>query len=48
MLHMVTKQGQESKEVARDLGIGMAPLRSWLKSAEIQLGQVSCIQTLHR
>lgn len=38
---MVTEQGREPKEVARDLGICIDTLRNWLKSAGMQLGQVS-------
>lgn len=40
-VRMVTEQGREPKEVARDLGICIDTLRSWLKAAGIQLGQVS-------
>ena len=40
-VRMVTEQGREPKEVARDLGICIDTLRSWLKSAGMQLGQVS-------
>ena len=40
-VRMVTEQGREPKEVARDLGICIDTLRSWLKSAGVQLGQVS-------
>ena len=38
---MVTEQGREPKEVARDLGICIDTLRNWLKSTGMQLGQVS-------
>lgn len=38
---MVTEQGREPKEVARDLGICMDTLRSWLKASGMQMGQVS-------
>ena len=38
---MVTEQGREPKEVARDLGICIDTLRNWPKSAGMQLGQVS-------
>ena len=40
-VRMVTEQGREPKEVARDLGICIDTLRIWLKSAGMQLGQVS-------
>lgn len=40
-IRMVTEQGREPKEVARDLGICIDTLRNWLKSAGMQLGQVS-------
>lgn len=40
-VRMVTEQGREPKEVARDLGICIDTLRNWLKSAGMQLGQVS-------
>ncbi|MGO5097637.1 transposase [Agathobaculum sp. LCP25S3_E8] len=38
---MVTEQGRDPKEVARDLGICIDTLRSWLKASGMQLGQVS-------
>ena len=37
----VTEQGRESREVAKDLGICIDILCSWLKAAGVQLGQVS-------
>ncbi len=40
-VRMVTEQGREPKEVARELGICIGTLRNWLKSAGMQLGQVS-------
>ena len=40
-VQMVTEQRREPKEVARDLGICIDTLRSWLKGAEMQMGQVS-------
>ena len=40
-VRMVTEQGREPKEVARDLGICIDTLRNWLKGAGMQLGQVS-------
>ena len=39
---MVTEQGQEPKEVARELGICIDTLRSWMKVSGMQLSQVSC------
>lgn len=38
---MVTEQGRDPREVARDLGICIDTLRSWLKASGMQLGQVS-------
>ena len=38
---MVTEQGREPKEVAKDLGICIDTLRSWMKTAGMQMGQVS-------
>ena len=38
---MVAEQGRDPKEVARDLGICIDTLRSWLKASGMQLGQVS-------
>lgn len=38
---MVIEQGHEPKEVARELGICIDTLRSWLKVSGMQLGQVS-------
>ena len=32
-IHMVTEQGRPSREVAKELGICIDTLRSWLKSA---------------
>lgn len=40
-VRMVTEQGREPREVARDLGICIDTLRNWLKAAGMQLGQVS-------
>ena len=40
-VQMVTEQGREPKEVAKDLGICIDTLRTWMKTAGIQLGQVS-------
>ena len=38
---MVTEQGQEPKEVARELGICIDTLRSWMKVSGMRLGRVS-------
>ncbi len=38
---MVTEQGREPSDVARDLGICIDTLRNWLKTAGIQMGQTS-------
>ena len=40
-VRMVTQQRQKPKEVARGLGICIDTLRSWLKGAGMQMGQVS-------
>ena len=40
-IRMVTEQGREPREVAKDLGICIDTLRSWLKTAGMQMGQVS-------
>lgn len=40
-VQMVTEQGREPKEVAKDLGICIDTLRSWMKTAGMQMGQVS-------
>ncbi len=40
-VRMVTEQGRQPSEVARDLGICIDTLRSWLKAAGIQMGQAS-------
>ena len=40
-VRMVTEQRREPKEVARDLGICIDTLRSWLKAAGMEMGQVS-------
>ena len=42
VVKMVTEQGQEPKEVARELGICIDTLRSWMKVSGMQLSQVSC------
>ena len=41
VVKMVTEQGLEPKEVARELGICIDTLSSWLKVSGMQLGQVS-------
>lgn len=38
---MVTVQGRQPTEVARELGICIDTLRSWLKAAGAQMGQAS-------
>lgn len=38
-IRLVTEQGRPSVEVARELGICVDTLRSWLKSAGVQPGQ---------
>lgn len=38
-IHMVTEQGRPSGEVARELGICIDTLRSWLKNAGTTPGQ---------
>ena len=40
-VQMVTEQGREPKEVAKDLGICIDTLRSWMKTAGMQMGQPS-------
>lgn len=40
-IRMVTDQGRPSTEVAKELGICIDTLRSWLKAAGIQAGQVN-------
>ncbi len=40
-VRMVTEQGRQPVDVARDLGICVDTLRSWLKAAGIQMGQAS-------
>ncbi len=40
-VRMVTEQGRQPSDVARDLGICIDTLRSWLKAAGIQMGQAS-------
>ena len=38
---LVTEQGRQPVEVAKELGICIDTLRSWLKASGIQMGQVS-------
>lgn len=38
-IRLVTEQGRPSREVARELGICIDTLRSWLKGAGVQLGE---------
>uniref|UniRef100_UPI0040566F69 transposase n=1 Tax=Agathobacter sp. TaxID=2021311 RepID=UPI0040566F69 len=38
-VRLVTEQGRPSREVARELGICVDTLRSWLKAAGVQPGQ---------
>ena len=38
-IRMVTEQGRPSTEVAKELGICIDTLRSWLKAAGVQAGQ---------
>ena len=40
-VRLVTEQGRQPTEVARELGICIDTLRSWLKSSGIQMGQAS-------
>ncbi len=40
-VRMVIEQGRQPADVARDLGICVDTLRSWLKTAGIQMGQAS-------
>ncbi len=38
---MVTEQGRQPRDVARELGICIDTLRSWLKASGVQMGQAS-------
>lgn len=38
---MVTEQGRQPAEVAKELGICIDTLRAWLKTTGVQLGQAS-------
>lgn len=40
-VRMVTEQGRQPVEVAKELGICIDTLRSWLKASGIQMGQAS-------
>ncbi len=40
-VRLVTEQGRQPAEVAKELGICIDTLRSWLKASGIQLGQAS-------
>ena len=40
-VRLVTEQGRQPTEVAKELGICIDTLRSWLKASGVQMGQVS-------
>ncbi len=40
-VRLVTEQGRQPTDVAKELGICIDTLRSWLKASGIQMGQVS-------
>ena len=40
-VRLVTEQGRQPVEVAKELGICIDTLRSWLKASDVQMGQVS-------
>ena len=40
-VRLVTEQGRQPREVAKELGICIDTLRSWLKASGIQMGQAS-------
>ena len=40
-VRLVTEQGRQPTEVAKELGICIDTLRSWLKASGIQLGQAN-------
>ncbi len=40
-VRLVTEQGRQPTEVAKELGICIDTLRSWLKASGIQMGQAS-------
>lgn len=41
VVRMVMEQGQDPKEIIRDLGIRIDTLRNWMKSSGMQMRQVS-------
>ena len=40
-VRLVTEQGRQPREVAKELGLCIDTLRSWLKASGIQMGQAS-------
>ena len=40
-VRLVTEQGRQPTDVAKELGICMDTLRNWLKASGVQMGQVS-------
>ena len=40
-VRLVTEQGRQPVDVAKELGICIDTLRSWLKASGVQMGQVS-------
>jgi len=42
-VRLVTEQRRQPTEVAKELGICIDTLRSWLKASGIQMGQASCL-----
>lgn len=40
-MRLVTEQGRQPKEVAKELGICIDTLRNWMKASGIQMGQAS-------
>lgn len=40
-VRLVTEQGRQPTEVAKELGICIDTLRSWLKASGVQMGQAS-------
>ncbi len=40
-MRLVTEQGRQPTEVAKELGICIDTLRNWLKASGIQMGQAS-------
>ena len=40
-VRLVTEQGRQPKEAAKELGICIDTLRNWMKASGIQLGQAS-------